>query len=619
MSTPTNEELLELIIANIPVVIWSIDVEGRFTFVNGRDARIERYLGRSLDELFGDNPAVLEANRQALRGEEHRAVVEYGGVPYDAYYRPLLSKDGKVLGAIGVAMDVSEGQRTLAELRQSEALTRRIIEAVPGGIVLVSAAGEILDANAKAMDFLGLTYDQLTHRFIEDFDTETIHEDGTPFPVVEYPVARCLATRQPDGPATLGVKRRDGTVYWGVFTAVPATHPRTDEFVGAVVTFLDITTRKVEEQRRADLERQLAEAQRLEAIGRLAGGLAHDLNNILSAILGHASLLKDAFPPGTEEHREAATIELAGQRAAKLTHQLLGFARRGKHQNEPIDVDRTVREAIDLLTGTLRKNVRVEHKRSEAPAIVMGDATQLQQVLINLAINAQDAMPDGGDLTFVTTIQKDRGADPRAHLTVSDTGSGISADVQGRIFEPFFTTKESGTGMGLAMVYGIIQNHGGQIRVESERGRGTTFHIMLPASSDQRPDDTEPAARKRVTERKRILIVDDDEIVRTTAALLLKRLGYDSVGASSGPEAIERYRLDGDIALVILDLVMPEMSGRECFHALRELDPKVRALISSGYDRDDLAAEILREGVGGFLQKPYTLDALRSAVEDALS
>ncbi len=615
----SNDELLRVIVTHVPLAMWVTDDAGVVTFVTGHEAALGRinakaFVGTPFEQAFADNPEVVEANRRALRGEAHRGIVTLGGAPFDAFYHPLRDPEGRIVGSAGVAVDISERQKTLADLRQSEEVTRRILEAVPAGIVLVSPEGSILDANRQAIDILGLSYDQLTHRYVQDFETETIWEDGSPFAAEDYPVSRCLATREAQPPATLGVVRPDGQISWCVFTAIPATHPVTQEFIGAVVTFHDITLRKKEEQERVRLERQLAESQKLEAIGRLAGGLAHDLNNILSAILGHASLLKEVFPAGAEEHEMADAIEKAGERAARLTNQLLGFARHGTRQSNPLDVDEILGESIDLLSGTMRKNIRITHRRAAETIWIVGDRTQLQQVMLNLSLNAQDAMPAGGDLVFGTAVSRENGT---VVISVRDNGTGMPEQVQKRMFEPFYSTKSTGTGMGLALAYGIVKAHQGTIQAVSSVGEGTTFRITLPLSerASRETPMVEPAP-----ERNHVLIVDDEEMVLSTTALLVHRLGWKTTTASNGAEAVRIYRDRGDhIRVVILDLVMPGMGGRECFRALRALDPEVRVIVSSGYDRDGIARDILGTAKTEFLQKPYTLALLRDALARALA
>jgi two-component system, cell cycle sensor histidine kinase and response regulator CckA len=615
----SHEDLLNLFVAHLPCAVWQTDADGVFTYVHSHNfaagvSKAEDYVGRSIDELFASVPTVLEANRRALAGEAHRATVYYGTSPWDGYYQPIRDRSGKIIGTAGVAIDISERLKTLADLQQTEEVTRRILETVPAGIVLVSPTGGILDANRQARDILGLAYDELTKRYVQDFQRETIWEDGSDCPPEAYPVSRCLATHEAQPPATIGVRRPDGKIVWCVFTAIPATHPATKEFIGAVVTFHDISQRKLKEQEHAQLQRQVAESQKLEAIGRLAGGLAHDLNNILSAILGHASLLRDRAPVGSEEHRGASMIEIAGERAARLTKQLLAFARHGSQRSDQVDIDETIAASVDLLSGTLRENLRITHRRSISPAIVVGDATQLQQVFLNLALNAQDAMQDSGDLVFETSVSPE-GA---VAVSVRDTGTGMTNEVRARIFEPFYTTKKNGTGMGLALAYGIITGHGGSIDVRSAPDAGTTFEIQLPRA---KPELATPASATKTTpKRKYVLVVDDEEIVRSTTALLLDRIGWNALGASDGSEAVAIYReKSAEIAVVILDLVMPGMGGRECFRALRAFDPEVRAIVSSGYDRDGIAKDILGAGLAGFLQKPYTLAKLREALDRALA
>ena len=386
------------------------------------------------------------------------------------------------------------------------------------------------------------------------------------------------------------------------------------------------TVRNVTETKR--LREQLFQSQKLEAIGQLAGGVAHDFNNLLTAILGYAQLLK--MKPTSDRVLEiASTIEHAGERASELTRQLLGFARRGKFLTTPVDLHMLVAEVIRLLSRTVNKNIRITEQLQSDRAWVLGDAGQLQQTVLNLAVNARDAMPAGGVLTLRSyTIElaeqfceRHWGIRPGPFviLEVCDTGCGIPADIQDRIFEPFFTTKElgKGTGMGLAMVYGIVRNHGGFIQVESEMGRGSTFRVFLPKLAH-------PVSVPATSERGHplhgcgcILLVDDEEVVLSAARAMLMMLGYDVIAASSGEQALEQYKKSGAVIdLVLLDVVMPEMSGHECLAELVKLDPEVRVILCSGYGPDRNEAEVPD---AGFLQKPYRLQDLSLAVAAALN
>jgi CheY-like chemotaxis protein len=314
-------------------------------------------------------------------------------------------------------------------------------------------------------------------------------------------------------------------------------------------------------------------------------------------------------------------MDTATKRGAALTQQLLGFARKGKNQSVPVDLGAALDEVVRLLQRTIEKEILVCRAPSTPNLSVIGDPGQIQQVILNLSVNARDAMPDGGELSLDIGVV-DIGADKYVRLTVADTGCGIAEDVRDRIFEPFFTTKEigKGTGMGLAMVYGIVQNHGGLINVKSVVGMGTTFEILLPRGPDIDRTAVVEASAQSVGGTGRILVVEDEECVREVAIDLLSELGYDVSTAVNGLEAVEHYRqFHADIDAVLLDLAMPTMGGRECFRALKEINPEVRAVLCTGYGFNVATQQLLDEGMVAIVAKPYELDQLSKAIALAVN
>lgn len=381
----------------------------------------------------------------------------------------------------------------------------------------------------------------------------------------------------------------------------------------------DITDRKA-------VEEHHLQSQKMEAMGLLAGGVAHDFNNLLTGILGYSSLL--AEESGDQpEIREAAEVI---QRAAQLTNRLLGFARRGDHQHVPVDVHASILEVMELLQRTVVHNVEMIPDFQATTAWVSGDPGQMHQVFLNLALNASDAMPDGGTLRFGTEVVERKATErtpwplpPGQYLKVSaaDTGVGIPPEIQARIFEPFFSTKAEGrgTGLGLAIVYGVVKNHGGHIEVSSEPGKGTTFAIYLPLTKhNELRVESEP--RGKSCGSGSVLVVDDEEMVRLVLSNMLQHLGYKVTTAAGGREAIRYYREHWqETDLVILDMKMPGMSGRECLLQLREINPSVNLIISSGYGREGVMQEVKELGVTRFIQKPYRHSTLAEAVAGALA
>jgi CheY-like chemotaxis protein len=358
------------------------------------------------------------------------------------------------------------------------------------------------------------------------------------------------------------------------------------------------------------------------AIGQLAGGVAHDFNNQLTGILGYAELLAKRLAE-PEAKRSAERIAQAALRASDLTRQLLAFARKGKYLTVTVHVHELIHEVVGLLAHSIDKRIRIEERQGAAVDTVLGDPSQLQNALLNLALNARDAMPEGGELSFVTRIEEHEGDDelPAGRylaVVVADTGVGMSAEVQGHLFEPFFTTKEpgKGTGLGLAAVYGAVQSHGGAIAVDSAPGRGSAFTIRLPLRRSASSMSL-PVLAPAKTAEAHILVVDDEELVRSLLTEMLRGSGYRVTTCADGVEAVDLYRQSWQgIDLVILDMVMPRLGGAETFAALRAVSPSVRVLLSSGYSLGGEAQALLDQGVRGFVQKPFrAADLLRQIGE----
>jgi len=385
--------------------------------------------------------------------------------------------------------------------------------------------------------------------------------------------------------------------------------------------------RDVTEQKQ--LQQELFEMQKMDSIGKLASGIAHDFNNLLGAILGYASLLKSEVPPEHPDYEYMDIIESSAQRGADLTRQLLAFGRRGKHQMQPVNLNRMVDEVTQLLSHTIDKRIEIVSHCVESLATVEGDAGQLQQVLLNICLNARDAMSQGGTLILETRnvvlddefVRTHVGAQvgPYVLLSVTDNGMGMDAETQRHIFEPFFTTKETGqgTGLGLAMVYGIVRSHGGLIRVYSELGHGTTFLIYLPASD--RPEVlTQPAQSESRGGTETILVVDDETAIRNLLNDVLTSAGYQVYKAANGVYALHAVEQEKEIGLVILDMIMPEMDGKETYERLRERLPEVKVLFSSGFSRHNLTQDMLNHPRTDFIQKPYVVHELLTAVRRML-
>jgi CheY-like chemotaxis protein len=388
------------------------------------------------------------------------------------------------------------------------------------------------------------------------------------------------------------------------------------------------------------LEGQLRQVQKMEAVGRLAGGVAHDFNNLLTAVLGNAALLQQRLERGGPDQELLGAIERAAWRAAELTRQLLGFSRQTMLWLRPLPLSESAREVVTILERTIDPRVRVEVRTAPDLGLVQADAGQMTQVLMNLCLNACDAMPEGGTLALETadvTVGEAQargrvGARPGpfVRLSVSDTGQGIAPEHLPRIFDPFFTTKPAGkgTGLGLAMVFGIVQQHQGWVECHSEVGRGTRFDLYLPryepapAAAAPAPE-APPAPRPGVLSvsslgSEVVLLAEDNDMLRTLATTFLRRHGYQVLAVADGQEAVEEYeRHRGRVSAVVLDLMMPRLSGRDVLRRLRAIDPAVRVVFASGYSDTQLSEEE-QASVQGFVNKPYRERDLVRAVRAAL-
>jgi hypothetical protein len=604
--------------------------DGTRTFSNEAICRFwgrrrEELLGRSfLADLSKDEAAHVAAHFATLTPEhpvgtyENQIVTPSGGTRRMHWRTQALFDDqGHVTEFQAVGRDLTELKLAEEALRQSEENFRHLFEQSLDGIVVV-IDDRIVSANQAFADIHRTPLLEVLGREATDF----MHPDERAVGLERIRAAARGETLAPSERQCRNL-RADGST---VLVEVRSRGVRWAGRPATLVILRDIS-------QRVRLEEELREAQKMEAVGQLAGGIAHDFNNLVTGILCHTSLLKISAESPAEVRETAGVIEGAARRAAQLTSQLLGFARRGKHQNVPVDLNASVQACINLFSHSLDPRIRVVTQFNTDRAMVRGDPVQMEQVILNLALNARDAMPDGGEMVFATDVadvtEQDRGGHVMAQpgryvvLSVKDTGHGIPEELRSRIFEPFFTTKPrgKGTGMGLPMVYGIAKNHGGWAELDSAAVRGATFRVFLPQATDA---IREPAARTAAEPTReapgRVLVVDDEQLVRDAVCRMLEDLGYDAVPAADGQQAVELYRkLGRDIRLVIIDMIMPQMDGRQCFLALRQLNPAVKVILSTGDAADGTVQEILDSGGADFVQKPYEVHQLAVAIQRALA
>ena len=504
-------------------------------------------------------------------------------------------------------------------LRASEAAFRGLFESAPDAIVLVNEDGRITLVNAHAESIFGYARKELIGKPVEMLLPERFRERhiGHRTAFQANPTIRRMGVG-----IELFALRKDGVEIPVEVTLSPL---RTNEHTEILSIIRDVSERK-------QLELQLSQSQKMEAIGRLAGGVAHDFNNHLGVIIGYSELLLDRLPPGDPLRKSATMIREAGQRSASLTRQLLAFSRRQIFEPKVLDLNAVVSDIDSMLRPLIGEDVELVTLLDPSLGKLRADPAQVDQIIMNLAVNARDAMPHGGRLILQTSNADLDEAYASKHATVkpghyvmlavSDNGTGMDKQTQEQIFEPFFTTKEKGqgTGLGLSMVYGIVKQSGGYIWVYSELGQGTTFKIYLPRMDQDVADaSAEPVLRPASTGQEIVLVVEDEGMLRELFCEFLRESGYTVLAAGTGEEAVEiSSRHQGPIHLLLTDAVMPGIRGRELAHSLEQRRPDMKVLFVSGYTDDSVLRGGLVQPGTAFLQKPFSRGALTRKVRAVL-
>jgi len=510
--------------------------------------------------------------------------------------------------------EITKRVKAQTDLKESEERFRTLVEKSPFGISLISANGDYKYINPQFYDMFGYSIEEIPTGaiwFKKAFPDKDYRQKVIDAWVGDQKRTKVGQTR----PRTYTVTCKNGsrkTIYF-----MPVTMENLEQFV----IFEDITEK-------SRMERKLQQAQKFKAIGTLAGGIAHDFNNLLMGIQGRSSLVAVDMDTSHPHFEHLKAIEEYISSATHLTKQLLGFAQGGKYEVKPVNINSLVLNSADMFSRT-RKEIKIHTKMQPSVLAIEADQNQIEQVLLNMYVNAWQSMPDSGDLYLEskTVVLDDEYCEPYqfppghyAKVSITDTGIGMTEATRLRIFDPFFTTKEKsrGTGLGLASAYGIIKNHRGLITVYSEYGHGTTFNIYLPISEK---DIHQEAVTKleMVKGSETILLVDDEPMIIEVGKEMLEILGYRVVVSQGGLDALDKVTsMGGEIDLVILDLIMPEMDGGKTFDRIREIQPKIPVMLSSGYAINGQATEIMQRGCNGFIQKPFTISEISQKIRQVL-
>ncbi len=613
---------LTAIIEGSPSLVLTMAPDGQLTYINAAGRKLlgwpaatplaGRHLADSLPpdvQRLIQERAIPRALQTGLWQGEARLLAARGReLPVQASLMAHYGLKGQVEYFSCILRDLSDAKQAEAALRASEEYLAITLNSIGDAVISTDLQGLVMRINRVAQELTGWPQTEALGRPLNEILVLVHSETREPIDSLVDQVRRAAAPVATAQPVLL--LARDGTERLIADSAAPIREEVLQQPLGVVIVFRDVT-------RQQQMETQLLQAQKMESIGALAGGVAHDFNNMLGGITSAAELLGMELAGHATAGQYVDLILRTTTRAADLTRKLLAFSRKGKVVAVPLDTHRCIEDALALLERSVDRRITLVRDLQASNATINGDASQIQNIILNLGLNARDAMPEGGTLTISTrNTQLDQAycstslfkLQPGLYIQISvrDTGIGMTTEVQRRLFEPFFTTKPTGrgTGLGLAAVYGAVRSHNGAVTVYSEPGDGSVFHLYLPAVLNAIP---RPVAREDIVLGfGTVLVVDDEEVIRQTASVVLRALGYQVLLATNGREGLEQYRNNqGRINIVLLDMVMPEMNGVACFREIRKLDPRARVIISSGFARDADITQLLSEGLSGFIQKPY--------------
>jgi len=634
MALQESENRYRTIFDNVSEAILVADIANRkFRYANSAACKLLQYSGEEFEALTVEDIHPQEARTEVLQ----RFNAQSQGDQLTGKHVPCLRKDGSLVYCdinatvmtidgrkcnVGFFQDTTVRRRVEADLKESEEKYRSILENIEEGYYELDpegnfsffndAVGRLLDCRPEqltGMNYRAFTTGKTTEKLYKSFSE--VYRSKQPSKMSEFEVITGSGKKKTVEISILLMRDRKG------------------EPSGFRGIMRDVTERHLAEKEREKLTTQIQQSQKMEAIGTLAGGIAHDFNNLLMGIQGNVSLILLDKEKDQREYEYLKNIENLVLRGSDLTRQILGFARGGKYRVKPTNLNLLVEKTADMFSRTKRE-ITIHQTYQPDLWSVDADQGQIEQVLLNLFVNAWQAMPEGGDLYLttenisLTARDQERTYDiapgKYVRVSVTDTGIGMEKKVQARIFEPFFTTKEvgRGTGLGLASAYGIIKNHNGIIRVYSEVGHGTTFRLYLPATS--KPLQKESRSNGKVLKGSgTILLVDDEPAVAQVGKDMIEKLGYKVLLATGGAQALSIFKKHNEmIKLVILDMIMPGISGGETYDKIKELNPDAKVLLASGYSLNGQATQFMKRGCNGFIQKPFNLRILSQKIRAIL-
>jgi PAS domain S-box-containing protein len=619
----------------LPQTIFEVDPEGKFLFVNQSALEKFKYTNddfksgkfKALDMIAPQDRERAAKNISRVLSGEDMGLKEYVAICKDGTTFPslirssLIVEEGEITGIRGFLIDISEFKNMEEYIRESEARFNQVVQFSPVGIFeLDLEQRKFISVNDVMCNYTGYTEKELLSMDPAELLTESSRE------ALERLYQNILAGIKTTAPVEYKIRNRTNDELWVLVNY--KIHYVNEQPKKASALVSDITAIRKAEEDKQILETQLVQAQKMESLGTLAGGIAHDFNNLLTGIHGNVSLIKLETDPNFKHFEKLNNIETYVQRAVDLTKQLLGLAKGGKYEVKPTNINELLLSSSEIFSRT-HKQLSVQRDLEDNIWTVEIDQSQIEMVLLNLYLNAWQAMGGSGDLFLKTenmVITKEYASkyntqpDRYVKISVRDTGTGIDQATQKRIFDPFFTTKEKerGTGLGLASAYGIIKNHEGIINVYSEPGKGSVFNIFLPAS-EKEPKHRIIAKKEIKMGKETILIVDDEKMIIEVGREMLTAMGYIVITAEDGEKALDIVKSGKhEIDLVILDMIMPRLSGSETFTQLRNIDPELKIILSSGYSIDGEASDIMNKGCNGFVQKPFGMDILSNKIREVL-